>query len=70
MTGHWVSPDIARFTVGEEATARRRYFDALPHKEKIAAIRRLNATGVSAHTIAQACGVSVEQIRRVLRGVA
>ncbi len=46
--------------------SRMRHFHALSHDEQVAAIRRLSEDGQSAHGIARATGVSVEQIRALL----
>lgn len=51
----------------DEAQARRRHFEALPHAERVAAIQRMALAGHSVHTIAQAAGVSVEQITLIQR---
>ena len=62
--GYWLHADVAHYT--EDAWARRRNFDVLPYVERVAAVRGLADGGLSEHAIAAACGVSVEQIRRVL----
>ena len=42
------------------------HFHAMPHDQQVQAIRRLAAAGQGEHTIAQATGLSVEMVRRVL----
>ena len=44
----------------------RLHFNTLSHAEKVAAIRRLSASGQTDSTIATATGLSVEMIRRLL----
>jgi hypothetical protein len=48
------------------AALARMHFHALDREEQTKTIRRLAAAGHGEHTIAQATGLSVEQIRRVL----
>jgi DNA invertase Pin-like site-specific DNA recombinase len=52
----------------DTAALSRLHFHRLSQGEQAAAIRRLAAAGQGAHTIAHATGLSVEQVRRVLRG--
>lgn len=42
------------------------YFELLSPEEKAKAIQRMAASGMSDHGIASACGLAVEQIRRLL----
>lgn len=46
----------------------RLYFTVLSQAEQAAAIRRLRATGMSPRGIAEATGLSLEQVERVLEG--
>jgi hypothetical protein len=46
--------------------ARMAAFHALSAEEQVRAIRAMAENGYGLSTMAQACGVSVEQIRRVL----
>lgn len=63
MTSYWGDPSIAALTAAEEAHARLRHFELLPYEARVAAIRRLSASGTSEDTIARACGIAVEQVR-------
>jgi ABC-type phosphate/phosphonate transport system ATPase subunit len=54
--------------IHDTAAVARKHFYLLSQGEQAAAIRRLAASGLGAYTIARATGLSVEQIRRVLRG--
>jgi ABC-type phosphate/phosphonate transport system ATPase subunit len=58
-----------RATVGgtlDMAALARMHFSSLDREEQAAAIRRLAATGMGDHGIADASGLSVEMVRRVL----
>ena len=57
--------DYARL-VGNPDADRMRHFHALDREQQAQAIRRLGATGLSEHGIAQATGLSVEMVRQVL----
>lgn len=46
--------------------ARMRHFQALDRDQQAQAIRRLAATGQGERTIAQATGLTIEMVRRIL----
>jgi hypothetical protein len=50
----------------DQAALSRLHFHALDREQQAAAIRRLADAGHGDHTIAQATGLSAEQIRRVV----
>ena len=50
------------------AALARMHFYALSPREQATAVRRMAAERQGVHTIAQATGLSVEQVRRILRG--
>jgi hypothetical protein len=54
------------FNIGWSADPRMVHFRVLSQPEQAGAIRRLAAAGHSAHAIASATGLSVEQVRQVL----
>jgi hypothetical protein len=48
------------------AEARMRHFHALDREQQAQAIRRLSSVGLGEHSIAQATGLSIEQVAQVL----
>ena len=66
---YWGDPAVAALTASDEAHARRRHFKVLPYEARVAAIRRLSASGASEDTIARACGIAIEQVRRLITEV-
>jgi hypothetical protein len=64
---HLAAPSNGFLTAAGSSSARMRHFHALDREQQVKAIRRLAAAGQGAHTIAHATGLSVEQVRLLLR---